>query len=62
MTRVCVDTSLCSANAVCVGVAPKVFALRGDDLLILTDPLDPDDLPEVTTAVDSCPTGALYLK
>ncbi len=62
MTRVRVDTGLCSANAVCVALVPTVFELDGDDLHVLKDPLDPADLPAVTEAVDSCRTGALRLE
>jgi ferredoxin len=61
MTHVYIDTDLCSANAVCVSLAPTVFRLDGDELRILIDSLEPADLPAVEAAVDSCPTGALRL-
>jgi ferredoxin len=60
--RVAVDTHLCEANGVCVGMAPDVFDLTDDDeLVILVDDIDPQRRQELSEVVASCPRSALTL-
>ncbi len=58
--KVKVDLNLCEANAICCGLAPKVFELDDEDILHIKV----DDVPEelekrVRMAIDRCPKGAL---
>jgi ferredoxin len=57
-----VDRDLCEANAVCCGLAPDVFELDDDELLVIHQP-DPaaTDLERVRKAVERCPKNALEL-
>lgn len=58
--QVSVDTSLCEANGVCVGLAPSVFSLDDDEMLQVDQPVsDPAVQDRVTKAVARCPKGAL---
>jgi ferredoxin len=56
-----VDRDLCEANAVCCGLAPDVFDLNDDELLVITQPFPPERLERVQLAVDRCPKNALEL-
>jgi ferredoxin len=57
-----VDRDLCEANAVCCGLAPDVFELDDDEVLVIKVPNpDADQLPKVQKAVDRCPKNALEL-
>jgi ferredoxin len=57
-----VDRDLCEANAVCCGLAPDVFELDDDELLIIRQPYPPaEDFERVRKAVDRCPKNALEL-
>jgi ferredoxin len=56
------DHDLCEGNAVCVGLAPKVFALSDDDQVVILQADPPQELLErVRKAVDRCPKNALNL-
>lgn len=55
-----VDRDLCEANAVCCGLAPEVFELDDDEMLIILQPDPPAALLErVTQAIARCPKNAL---
>jgi ferredoxin len=56
-----VDRDLCEANAVCCGLAPDVFELDDDELLVITQPFPPERLERVQKAVERCPKNALEL-
>jgi len=60
--RVTVDSTLCEANGVCVGIVPEVFDLDDDDVLHIV-PRDGEVPPElaggVREAVRCCPRMAL---
>ena len=58
-----VDRDLCEANAVCCGLAPAVFSLDDDEVLVIRQPgADGDiDIDRVTKAVDRCPKNALKI-
>ena len=57
-----VDPDLCEANAVCCGIAPEVFELDDDEMLVINEPQPaPDQLERVRKAVERCPKNALEL-
>lgn len=58
--EVSVDTRLCEANGVCVGIAPGVFALDDEEMLRIQQPAaDSAEIERVAKAVQLCPKGAL---
>lgn len=58
--KVEVDLNLCEANAICVGLAPKVFQLDDDDVLhIIVDEVPEELEKRVRMAIDRCPKAAL---
>ncbi|WP_024793558.1 ferredoxin [Tomitella biformata] len=58
--KVQVDLNLCEANAICVGLAPKVFDLDDDDVLHIVVDEVPEELQKrVRMAIDRCPKAAL---
>jgi ferredoxin len=60
--RVRVDPDQCEANAVCMGIEPRVFQVDDDDKLhIIVDEVPAEMEDAVRRAVDSCPKRALYL-
>lgn len=57
-----VDRNLCEANAVCCGLAPDVFELDDDELLVIKMPQPPAERwDRVRLAVSRCPKNALAL-
>lgn len=60
--RVRVDPDACEANAVCMGIEPRVFQVDDEDKLhILVDEVPAEMEDAVRRAVESCPKRALYL-
>lgn len=58
--RVKVDTDLCEANAVCCGLAPAVFELDDDEMLVIkVDEVPADEVASVEKAIARCPKNAL---
>ena len=58
--QVTVDTDLCEANAVCCGLAPNVFELDDDEMLIIkVDEVPADEVERVEKAISRCPKNAL---
>lgn len=54
-----VDTGLCEGHALCIGLAPDVFAL-GDDEVARAEATPPEPLwDQVKAAVDACPRQAI---
>jgi ferredoxin len=57
-----VDADLCEANAVCCGLAPEVFELDDDEMLVIKVVAPaPDQLDRVRKAIERCPKNALEL-
>lgn len=53
---------LCEGNAVCVGLAPKVFDLSDDDQVVILQADPPEEqIDRVRKAIDRCPKAALSL-
>jgi ferredoxin len=62
VTRIEVDRDRCAGTGGCEAVAPDVFEIGDDGVLVVRRP-EPDDgvLDDVRDAVDTCPTRALRL-
>jgi ferredoxin len=62
--RVVVDFDLCESNALCVGLAPTMFAIDDDDYLQIEDDgkFDDDLLPDMEAAVRACPKQAISIE
>jgi ferredoxin len=61
--RVVVDFDLCESNALCMGLAPKVFEVRDDDLLYVLEENPPESMREqVEAAVRTCPKNAISIQ
>jgi ferredoxin len=62
MTRVEVDRDRCVGSGTCEALAPDVFEVDDDGVLVVRRP-EPgeDELPNVRDAVSACPTRALSL-
>ncbi len=60
--RVVVDFDLCESNAVCMQVAPEVFAVRDDDFLYILNESPGSELEaKVREAAQRCPKQAISL-
>ncbi len=57
-----VHPDLCEANAVCCGLAPEVFELDDEEMLVIKQPQPAaEQLERVRKAVERCPKNALEL-
>jgi ferredoxin len=56
--RLRIDRSLCTGYAECVGIAPEVLALDGDNLCVILDPDAADD-ETLLDAARACPVDAI---
>lgn len=61
--RIVVDHDLCEGNAVCVRVAPEIFAVGDDDQarVLIVDP-PASQRANIEAAVARCPRQALSLR
>jgi len=60
--RIVVDRDLCEGNAVCMKMAPEVFAVGDDDQVkVLIERPGPDLHAKVEAAVRRCPRQALAI-
>lgn len=59
--KIIVDPDRCEGQAVCVGLAPAVFALEDDDevVRVLVDEVPPELEKRARKAVEKCPMAAL---
>ena len=62
MTRVAVDRERCVGSGTCEALAPEVFEVDDDGVLVVhrSQPAD-GELGDVEDAVQACPTRALSL-
>lgn len=61
--RVLVDLDVCEGNAVCMGLAPTVFELQGDEKAHVMQAQPPEELlDKVEEACRACPTQAIRLE
>lgn len=62
MSRIEVDRERCVGSGACEALAPDVFEVDDEGLLVVHRPEpDADELGNVQDAVQACPTGALSL-
>jgi ferredoxin len=60
--RIVVDFDACSSNAMCMGVAPELFAVRDDGFLyVLNDHPEGDLVVKARSAASVCPNQAITL-
>ena len=59
MYRISIDRSLCNGYGVCEALAPDVFALGDDGLVVLHT--ERSEYDAVREACDSCPMGAISI-
>lgn len=59
--RIEVDPDRCEGQAVCVGLAPKVFELNDDDevVRVIVDEVPEESQKRALKAVEKCPMAAL---
>jgi ferredoxin len=62
VSRVAVDRDRCVGSGACEALAPDVFEVDDDGVLVVhrAEPAD-DELPDVRDAVQACPIQALAL-
>ena len=62
--RIEVDPDRCEGQAVCVGLAPKVFDLGDDDEIVrvVVDEVPAEFEKRARKAVEKCPMAALEIK
>jgi len=61
--KVVVDVKVCEGNAVCMGLAPGVFDVQGDEKAHVIDDHPSEQLrAKVEEAVRACPTQAISLE
>lgn len=61
--RVVVDMMQCEGNALCMGVAPEVFDVNDDDMLMLLEEHPDETLrPRIEGAIRLCPKQAIRIE
>ena len=61
--KVVVDFKTCQSNAVCQGIAPKVFEVRDDGYLYILHENPPEELHvKVREAARACPVQAITIE
>ncbi len=59
--KVDVDMNLCQSHGECAFVAPEVFELGDDDVLVWKDEVGEELRAQVEEAVDVCPMAAIKI-
>ena len=59
MTKVHVDMNLCQSHGECTYVAPDIFELGDDDVLVWKEEVDESQREAVEEAVRVCPMTAI---
>jgi len=60
--KVHVDMNLCQSHGECVVVAPDVFELGDDDVLVWQEDVDESRRDDMEAAVSACPMMAIRLE
>jgi ferredoxin len=60
--KVHVDMNLCQSHGECAFVAPDVFELGDDDVLVWKEEVDPSLADKVEEAVQACPMMAIRVE
>ncbi|HKT01214.1 MAG TPA: ferredoxin [Rugosimonospora sp.] len=59
--RIVVDYDACEGNAVCASIAPEVFDVDEDEIVVVKAQPTEENAERVRRAVNSCPRAALSL-
>jgi ferredoxin len=62
MPKVHVDMNLCQSHGECAYVAPDIFELGDDDVLVWKEDIDASQLDEAREAADACPMLAIRVE
>jgi len=62
MTKVHVDMNLCQSHGECTYVAPDIFELGDDDVLVWKEEIDPSQRELALEAADVCPMAAIRVE
>jgi ferredoxin len=60
--KVHVDMNLCQSHGECVVVAPDIFELGDDDVLVWQEDVDDSRRADMDEAVDACPMLAIRIE
>jgi ferredoxin len=60
--KVHVDMNLCQSHGECVTIAPDVFELGDDDVLVWQEDVDDDRRADMQAAENACPMMAIRLE
>ena len=60
--RIVHDPNRCATTGICESIAPDLFEVSDDGVLIVKDPQPSDELRALATeALEACPTSALRI-
>jgi ferredoxin len=62
VTRIHVDMNLCQSHGECTYVAPEIFELGDDDVLVWKEEVDPSQRELAEEAADVCPMAAIRVE
>jgi ferredoxin len=60
--KVHVDMNLCQSHGECVAIAPDVFELGDDDVLVWQEDVSDDRRADMEAAMNACPMAAITLE
>lgn len=60
--KVHVDMDLCQSHGECAAIAPDVFELGDDDVLVWQEDVDDSRRADMEAAVNACPMMAIRLE
>ena len=60
--KVHVDMNLCQSHGECAYVAPDIFELGDDDVLVWKEDVDPSLREQAQAAADACPMLAIRVE
>ncbi|MEU2039179.1 ferredoxin [Nocardia niwae] len=59
--RIVADRTLCAGHGMCEALAPDLFRVGGDGIVVPADTVTSSDRDVIELVVDSCPVQALRL-
>jgi ferredoxin len=59
--RLHVDARLCEGHALCIEIAPDIFALPDDDVATCVEHPADEQWHAAQAAIDACPRGAISI-
>jgi ferredoxin len=62
VTEVHVDMNLCQSHGECTYIAPDIFELGDDDVLVWKQDIDPTQRELAQEAADACPMAAIRIE